>query len=267
MDVEPAPKKIRTSDSNSFEAETNIVGLTTACYSHIGRRSSLEDVHIILEDAELKQQFSFIPSDCRIGLYAILDGHGGRAISEVVAHILPGHIMTSLNRTGKFKTGNKAVTKALEISFQLTENEINQLEESENCGCCAVVALVVNNIVHIANLGDSKAVMCRQLRTTLSEEDILKKNTLSNVDVSGNTSSSSRHSFPWNRGECPPPPLAESIALTVDHRPSLPSEKTRIVTCGGIVEEERIYAPVDVASGTRQSIGVARSFGDRKMKR
>jgi serine/threonine protein phosphatase PrpC len=272
MDIEPATKKRRTSSGSSVTSEKSLIGLTTACFSHIGRRTSLEDVHLVLGDTELKQQFSFIPMACRVGLYAVLDGHGGAAISEAVARILPGHIMNTLNHSGKFRTTNKAVTKALEIAFQLTENEINGLAESANCGCCAVVALVVNNIVHIANLGDSKAVLCRQLKTALSEEVILKKNIVSDVDVSGPTSfssSKSKHSFPWNRSEQPsPPPVpAESVSLTIDHRPSVPSEKSRVVACGGLVENGRIYSPADMVSGGRHSIGVARSFGDRVMKR
>lgn len=221
----------------------------------------------------MHQKYPELPNDDRICLYGILDGHGGRSIAEAVSQIFPDKLVSALTRSGKLKTTTKAVTKALEIAFAETESSVLQMAESSNCGCCAVIALIINNNVHVANLGDSKAVLCRQLKPSLTADEISKKIIVSNEDVAGSGAagvhrgSSQHHSFPWTRGNIPPPIPAECVRLTIDHRPTLPPEKDRVIGCGGSVENGRIVAPPDSITGLQQSIGVARSFGDKYMKR
>ena len=232
------------------------------CYSHKGRRHTLEDAHIILERDECAQRFPELCSKISLAIYGILDGHGGRRVADFVASELPIVIADCLLTFGDLCHINKNVTAALMDAFLLVDKKINEKFLSENWtdGCCCVLVLIVNNIAHIANLGDSRAVLCRRLKA-----DAKKLGTsttlLPNHDVSGaGVGKHALHSFPWDNGERDPPPAAEALALTVDHRPILVTESARIRSCGGDIVDGRIYV-----NGV--GVGVSRSFGDCALKR
>jgi len=122
-------------------------------------------------------------------------------------------------------------------------------------GCCVVLLVVVNDMAFVANMGDSKAVLCRHRRPGKPA----KGAPLSNEDVGGDGSVGAHlcHKFPWNRGECPAPPVADALPLTQDHKPILATERQRIEKAGGRIEGGRVNGAIEVA----------RSFGDLPFKR
>lgn len=92
---------------------------------------------------------------------AVYDGHGGSACVDYLKDNLHSHLSEQLNQT---KDIREALTKAIYLA------EYNVLKNSElqkDCsGSCALVALVhgirwvnVDNIVHLANVGDCRAIV------------------------------------------------------------------------------------------------------------
>mmetsp|Transcript_7693 Transcript_7693/g.11413 ORF Transcript_7693/g.11413 Transcript_7693/m.11413 type:complete len:260 (+) Transcript_7693:37-816(+) len=242
--------------------------LHTGCSGHIGRRSAMEDAHINLSDMDIKHMYPTVPPACRLAIYGILDGHGGAEVAKQASQLLPDKIIQNMQKNGKFKTTSKYVLRALEIAFKETEEAVLQSSHGTHQGCCVVLALIVNDVTYIANLGDSKAVLCRRLKSSATDEDMRTKDVIGTEDVSGSSVRNrlSVHSFPWTRGEISPPPAAECVPLTVDHDPDVPDERTRVVAAGGRVEAGRVYGPSD-KNGMSHSIGVARTLGDGYMKK
>jgi protein phosphatase PTC1 len=99
-----------------------------------------------------------IPNDPSSGLFAIFDGHGGRQVSDYCAERFPLEIKKEL-------TKNPAdLTQSLNDVFLKINNELRLLD-SDGCGSTACVAIVrkegANNILYLANVGDSRAVLSK----------------------------------------------------------------------------------------------------------
>jgi protein phosphatase 2C family protein 2/3 len=56
----------------------------------------------------------------------------------------------------------------------------------------------------------------------------------------------------------------DTIAATTDHKPSMPSEKNRIVAAGGIITQD---GPIIRLNGAMYNMSVSRALGDRMQKR
>jgi len=78
-----------------------------------------------------------------------------------------------------------------------------------------VLLVLVNDVAHVANLGDSRAVLCRRRKSSTAPLPP-RAAPVGDDDVggSGGTSQAQRHTFPWRRGECARPPPAEALPLT-----------------------------------------------------
>ncbi|KAF5394529.1 Integrin linked kinase associated, partial [Paragonimus heterotremus] len=102
-------------------------------------------------------------------------------------------------------------------------------------GSTASVVLLVNNTLYIANLGDSKVVLAREV-----EETVNVNSTKSTAD-SGNPKST----------------LISAVSLTRDHNPMDYEERQRIQATGATVQNGRV----------NNILEVSRSFGDYQFKK
>ena len=77
----------------------------------------------------------------------------------------------------------------------------------------------------------------------------------------GSSGAQTKHKFPWNNqlshAKCEPPPPADGMPLTQDHKPILATERQRIEKAGGQVSNGRVNGMIEVA----------RSFGDMQFKK
>ncbi len=127
---------ISTGDEN-----ISIGGFATA-----GRRPQMEDVSQYITEFGPK-------GDCM--LFAIFDGHAGKEVAKHCANWLYKIIQTH----PEFETNTE---KALIDSFEnFNKSEIIQKTQPINCGSCAIVVIIKNNKIYSANLGDSKAILCK----------------------------------------------------------------------------------------------------------
>ncbi|CAG5128150.1 unnamed protein product [Candidula unifasciata] len=174
-----------------------------------GEREDMQDAHVIIDDF-----LPFVPglheSVHRLALYAVFDGHGGSRASRFASQ----HLHNNLR--DKFPKGNiaqveKEIKKVFIEAFKKTDEdflkEAARNKPSWKDGTTAVVVLAINDTLYIANLGDSKAILCRHRE---------------NETYVG-------------------------IPLTNDHSPSVYEERMRIQKAGGIVRDGRVMGVLEVA--------------------
>ncbi|XP_031287236.1 probable protein phosphatase 2C 28 [Pistacia vera] len=90
-----------------------------------------------------------------LGLYAIFDGHSGRYVAEY----LQSHLFDNILSQPDFWTSPK---KAIKRAYKATDDEIlNKVVESRG-GSTAVTAILIDREkLIVANVGDSRAILCR----------------------------------------------------------------------------------------------------------
>lgn len=179
-------------------------------------------------------------------LFAVFDGHGdgGEFISEFVMNEL-------IRLLGKHPDFDSAPKKALiETFLQIEDNiENDPFLEALYCGTTACVVLVRQNVLYIANIGDSRAILSRRMRRN--------KHDPADLPLHTPTASTTR----------------QTIELTQDQKPNLQSEKERIENeYGGYVSPgnsntgipARVWSSVD-----KRDLGLAmsRSLGDLSLKK
>ncbi|KAK9097824.1 hypothetical protein Syun_024869 [Stephania yunnanensis] len=112
-----------------------------------GKRSAMEDFYetrIDGVDGEI------------VGLFGVFDGHGGARAAEYVKQ----NLFNNLIRHPKFISDTKS---AIADAYKQTDSEFLKLENNFNrdAGSTASTAILVGDRLLVANVGDSRAVICR----------------------------------------------------------------------------------------------------------
>lgn len=147
-----------------------------------GKRTNMEDTFVINHDLKLHPQLP-------ISIYSVIDGHGGDWCAVYLRQRLENEIRKNLldpqlGIYGNQRKGlNEIVSIALKKSFsyldeqykdychsQQYKQQINQMyldnqhqfsNKANNCGSTAVLVLIIGAHIFCANVGDSRAVLCR----------------------------------------------------------------------------------------------------------
>ncbi|KAE8698452.1 putative protein phosphatase 2C 59 [Hibiscus syriacus] len=111
-----------------------------------GKRSSMEDFYETMIDG--------VDGEI-VGLFGVFDGHGGARAAEYVNH----NLFNNLIRHPKFISDTKS---AIADSYSHTDSEFLKSENNQNrdAGSTASTAILVGNRLLVANVGDSRAVIC-----------------------------------------------------------------------------------------------------------
>ena len=112
-----------------------------------GRRDSMEDSMIIRGKFAGEEKWDF---------YCILDGHGGRRVAEFGGMELSSRIEQLL-----IQTKCKDPEEILKISFKKVQAAVKSTHIGIMEGSTAVLGLFLDNILYVANIGDSRAVLSR----------------------------------------------------------------------------------------------------------
>eukprot|EP00195_Chlamydomonas_chlamydogama_P006956 CAMPEP_0202890740 /NCGR_PEP_ID=MMETSP1392-20130828/1052_1 /ASSEMBLY_ACC=CAM_ASM_000868 /TAXON_ID=225041 /ORGANISM="Chlamydomonas chlamydogama, Strain SAG 11-48b" /LENGTH=238 /DNA_ID=CAMNT_0049574365 /DNA_START=401 /DNA_END=1117 /DNA_ORIENTATION=- len=91
-----------------------------------------------------------------VGLFGVFDGHGGPNAADYVR----SNLFINLMQHAKF---NSDLQSAIAESYESTDNQYLRQDSSSNRddGCTAVTAVVLGHRLLVANVGDSRAVLCR----------------------------------------------------------------------------------------------------------
>jgi serine/threonine protein phosphatase PrpC len=140
--------------SSTDEPSRYVPVISCGSFATCGRRESMEDTHFI------------IPHMCNeesIHLFAIFDGHRGAAAAEFSAQVLPG-LVQSLCSTSAGEALSQAFVRT-DLAFR---QELDSHRQSKRVsqkdwhpGCTAIASLLVENKLFVANVGDSRAILCR----------------------------------------------------------------------------------------------------------
>ncbi|CAG9331883.1 unnamed protein product [Blepharisma stoltei] len=164
--------------------------------------------------------------DQRTSVFGVFDGHRGREVSEYVAR----HFCTEIKQTKAYHKGR--IREALAKTFMRMDDLLRtpdgqkelyriskgipngypvDTERAIMSGCTAVVALIRDNKLYVANAGDSRCVLSRG---------------------------------------------GQAIDMSVDHKPELPEENSRIINAGGMILQGRVMG----------NLNLSRSIGDLDFK-
>ncbi|KAK3715046.1 hypothetical protein QZH41_012112 [Actinostola sp. cb2023] len=169
----------------------------------------MQDAHVIIDD--YLSQVNNPPENVNsMAYYAVFDGHVGPRASQFAAKHLHLNIKNKLTK-GEFLQRDREMKKCLVDAYSLTDEQflIEASKETPTLrdGSTAVSVLVADDVLYVANLGDSKALLCR-----CNEEG--------KISV---------------------------VPLTKDHSPSEYNERMRIQKAGGLVKDGRVQGILEVS--------------------
>lgn len=107
-----------------------------------GKRSNMEDFH----HAQFKRDAK---SGEVVGLFGVFDGHGGPNAADYVR----SNLFVNVLQHNKFTSDLKS---AIEESYESTDSQYSGYD-----GCTAITAVLKGQRLLVANVGDSRAVLCR----------------------------------------------------------------------------------------------------------
>eukprot|EP00941_MAST-03F_sp_MAST-3F-sp1_P002012 g2012.t1 len=191
--------------------------------------SSMQGYRISHEDAELCETGIDCDDDKSENcLFGVFDGHGGDRTAKVVSERFLNVFKECREKVMSDKTSNssqallKSSVEVIQASFESTMLELDRFlsQETEvrsgmdHSGTTAVVAFVSNTDIIVANVGDSRAVLCKY------KNEPQMSSIESEVEV---------------------------VAMSFDHKPYLQKERQRIMKAGGLVRMNRVNGDLAVA--------------------
>ncbi|XP_037289242.1 integrin-linked kinase-associated serine/threonine phosphatase 2C [Rhipicephalus microplus] len=215
QEVPPQPIKRPRDDEEQEDAQIkrptqSVITLRGFVAERKGEREDMQDAHVIQDayHADIPQLHGSI---CRLAYYAVFDGHNGSRASRHAAQQLHRQLATRFPK-GDMSHVEKEIKRTIMESFKKTDEDFLKraasYKPSWKDGTTAVLVVAIDNTLYIANLGDSKAILCRY-----HEE-------------------SQKHI---------------AIPLSKDHSPTDYGERMRIQKAGGFVKDGRVLGVLEVS--------------------
>ncbi|XP_063349331.1 integrin-linked kinase-associated serine/threonine phosphatase 2C isoform X1 [Pelmatolapia mariae] len=178
-----------------------------------GEREEMQDAHVLLPD--MSGCLSTLPGNVsRVSYFAVFDGHGGARASRFAAENLH-HTLAKKFPTGDAENADKLIKRCLLDTFKQTDEDFLKKASSQKPawkdGSTATCVLVVDDMVYVANLGDSRAVMCRMEAAADGQR------------------------------------RSVTLALSKEHNPTIYEERMRIQRAGGTVRDGRVLGVLEVS--------------------
>ncbi len=165
LDVQRSIKALRLDEERQrFCAEDSMPDQLKGIVEDYGAAAS-QHVRPTMEDEHVALRFSQMMS-----FFAVYDGHGGRQVAAFLKdnlHLyLRNLVPSTVKRDGTSAGTVAAMETALKEAIQLADTDVAEKVEG-SMGCGATVGVVVirsgkgHRMVHVANCGDVRAVLCR----------------------------------------------------------------------------------------------------------
>jgi len=184
MDTMMGGSKSGSSNANSRMVLKWEVGAASEC----GIRNSNEDSYVVINNLdeliESQGLASFSQQDLgqtkQQGLYAIFDGHVGNQAARFSAEKFPVYLMEEQSSLASrdsacLRSIEERADSVLREAFGRLDREFCSLCTRDgrdwDCGSTALVALIVDDVVSLANLGDCRGVVCRLVSDNISNTE------------------------------------------------------------------------------------------------
>ncbi|XP_031165431.1 integrin-linked kinase-associated serine/threonine phosphatase 2C isoform X2 [Sander lucioperca] len=206
-----------------------------------GEREEMQDAHVLLPDMSVC--LSALPGQVScVSYFAVFDGHAGARASRFAAEHLHHNLAKKFPVGSTLSTENvdKLMKKCLLDTFRQTDEDFLRKASSQKPawkdGSTATCVLVVDDMVYVANLGDSRAVLCR-------------------MEATGGADGQRR---------------SLTLNLSKEHNPTIYEERMRIQRAGGTVRDGRVLGVLEVSrsigDGQYKRIGVISSPDVRRLQ-
>lgn len=119
----------------------------------IGRRRSMEDAVLVKADLLPYIECDQEEKPESAAYAAVFDGHCG---AQAALHAQK-HLLRNILSGSWYSEPETAMRKA----FGITDQQIKDSDDCLGSGTTALVTLVLNRVMHVANLGDCRIVLCR----------------------------------------------------------------------------------------------------------
>lgn len=136
-----------------------------------GRRPYMEDRRTIIEDlrdmmSQAGKEHSPNGAGERCSFFAVFDGHGGQLASTFAS----GYLHKNLVKSAHFPHDP---IRALEEACEITDREFAEKYQSATSqdGTTACMVLIMGQRLYVANVGDSRAVLCRKGKAVALSDD------------------------------------------------------------------------------------------------
>ena len=95
----------------------------------------------------------------KISYFAVFDGHGGEECSEFLKENFDKYLIENKNFPMDIKLSMTETFQKIEEDFFKLKCKEDSFEDSDKSGSCALVTIIFDNKIYIANIGDSRAIM------------------------------------------------------------------------------------------------------------
>jgi len=133
-----------------------LASLESGFHEAQGRRDTMEDAHAVINDAKTHADLSAYPLPYKnVSFWGVFDGHGGVDAAQMVEKHLHKNIF------GQEELKGADVEKAITTGFEKTDATIVEASNTNGWmnGSTAVVGLLLDHTMYIANVGDSEAIL------------------------------------------------------------------------------------------------------------
>ena len=154
----PTANGKRKAEDEAPSVELERVAAVCSC---VGTRPTQEDRYCLINNGWTDIPNSADWPPCRF--YGVFDGHNGSGASTLVATLLWSQVqsrLVSLLREVPSMPSFAALEKVIRDAFAATEAHVCEEESVSTSGCTATCALVLGGVLVVANLGDSRTVLC-----------------------------------------------------------------------------------------------------------
>lgn len=196
-----------------------------------------------------------------MGLFGVFDGHGdGGFASDFIATKLEHKLKSQPEWGLVYHTCNSLYQPLAnawtQACYDLDEDLRKDVTKPRDGGTTAIMALVSDDYMFVANVGDSRCILVKRKKKA----------------ATGESNAATTLEKPcWN------PSDLEVIPMSEDHKPDLPLERMRIESSGLTVQTDHVppddndpdgkYTTVHrVKKSDKELLGVARAFGDYDYK-
>lgn len=200
-------EQLNSNNSNDYVPQYISTTLLESGHSSlIGPRPELEDRVSLFDDMN-EFYNNILSKEENRSFYAVYDGHSGQEAAELASVYVP---LCIANEIGVNKLNNiDAIIEGIKKADELICKEA--LESGFNSGTTLVMAMIINETLYIANLGDSEIVIAKRKKTNSLHNEF------------------------------------DAIVLSEIHKPTDEKEKERITSLGGIVFRGRILGKLAVS--------------------